>query len=318
MSSLSIAEMKDFLSKSYSSYNQNKLNGLLAEVDFRNYISSLGYADRISIGGWIARSVRNNSFGQKIIAIFPETIDPNQVYPTGRVLPTPQVGLHTICSTLHSIGIESYFCSPVIGIVDDPESISWNAVQLGLPTQQNYSSFPNCFNNTSFVPRERRYNFLRYNSDVSNIPSSVIPEEFAKEHLRITFQNKFFAELSDIDGIFWGNQNTYPLEIKEKTAGNDPDIGEYFGLDIGPYVKLSSFAALRNGNLNSIFVVREIDSIENRRLLNWWYIPFESIARFASWVPRSGGASMNGGRSAVIRIPKNQFKLLNSTALSTL
>ncbi|MFJ8293223.1 hypothetical protein [Bacillus tropicus] len=310
--------MKTFLSKSYSSYNLNKLNGLLAEVDFRKYISSLGYEDRISIGGWIARSIRNNTFGQKVIAIFPEIINPNEAYPIERDLPNPHMGLHTICSTLHSIGIESYFCSPVIKSDNDFASISWNAVQLGLPTQQVYSGFPNCFDDTLFVQRERRYNFLRYNSDVSIIPSYVIPEEFSKEHLRVTFQNKFFAEVSDIDGIFWGNQNTYPLEIKEKTAGYEKDIGEYFGLDVGPFVKLSSFAALRNGNLNSIFVVREIDSVENRELVNWWYIPFESIARFASWVPRSGGTSMTGGGSSVIRIPKAQFKQLDSNALSKL
>ena len=80
------------------------------------------------------------------------------------------------------------------------------------------------------------------------------------------FQSAFKSQISDVDGILWGERFTYPLEIKEKTAATDKVLGDYFGLDVGPFVKLAYFAA-RQGNLHSLFIVREIDNVEER---NWW------------------------------------------------
>ena len=48
----------------------------------------------------------------------------------------------------------------------------------------------------------------------------------------------------------------------------------------GPFVKLAFYVAKR-GNRHSIFLVREIDSIEKRGLVNWWFITFDQLARFA-------------------------------------
>jgi hypothetical protein len=154
--------------------------------------------------------------------------------------------------------------------------------------------------------------------DVSSIPQiSSLPEEFSKEHLRVTFQNRFMSEMSDVDGIFWGNQYTYPVEIKEKTVGNDNKVGDFFGLDVGPFVKLAFYAAKR-GNLHSVFVVREIDNPIERNLLNWWIITFEQMAQFASWNPISGGTNMRGGGSTTIKIPKSEFSPMNLATLNSL
>jgi len=133
----------------------------------------------------------------------------------------------------------------------------------------------------------------------------------------VTFQSRLLCEISDVDGIFWGQQFTYPLEIKEKTAGSDRRMGEYFGLDLGPFVKLAFYVAKR-GNLHSIFIVREIDSVESRQLVNWWFITFDQLARFASWNPQAGGTSMTGGASTVVRIPKAEFTTLDRAALAAL
>jgi len=135
--------------------------------------------------------------------------------------------------------------------------------------------------------------------------------------LRVSFQKDFFSELSDIDGIFWGQYHTYPLEIKEKTAAVDSGLGAYFGLDIGPFVKLAFYAAKR-GNLHSIFIVREIDSPQSRDLVGWWMITFDQLAQYASWVMRAGGTNMSGGRSAVVRVPRAEFQALNAETLSLL
>lgn len=315
MSTFSLNAMKRFLSRSISSLNQNKIRGLMAEIDFRNYIARLGFGSQVSVGGWIARSEGANLFGHNTVVIFPETISPAKSYPLGRRLPTPSQGLHTICATFHQIGIRSYFCPPVIGKQDDPSSIQWQAVELGLPAQQPYAQFP--ANLSGFNARSRNYNFLMYNTNVSPIPKASVPEEFSKEHIRVAFQNRFMSELSDIDGILWGHQLTYPIEIKEKTAARDNRVGEYFGLDVGPFVKLAFYAAKR-GNLHSIFIVREIGDPIRRNLVKWWYITFDQLAQYASWNPVGGGRSMQGTSSTVIKIPKAQFKVLDKQSLGQL
>lgn len=314
MTSINLQSMRNYLSRSISSLNQNKLNGLLAEVDFRNYLNSLGFQDRVSVGGWIARSKGVGNFGRHTAVFFPETIIPNANYPT-RTFSNPHHGLHTICAAFHQIGLKSYFCTPVINQVNDAASIEWHLIQLGVPTQQNFSLFPT--NIHGFQNRTRRYNFLRNNTQVNGIPNSSVPEEFSKEHFRVTFSNQFMAEISDIDGVLWGQQFTYPIEIKEKTPATDRQMGEYFGLDVGPFVKLAFYSAKRN-NLKSLFIVKEIDNEVNRNLVNWWYISYEKLAQFASWVPQGGGRNMQGGASSTVKIPKDQFQLLDINALNQL
>ena len=149
------------------------------------------------------------------------------------------------------------------------------------------------------------------------IPTAQLAEEFWKEHLRVALNTRYMSEISDVDGIFWGRQYTYPIEVKEKTVANDSRLGDYFGLDLGPFVKLAHYAAKR-GNLHSLFVVREITDVESRELINWRYITFDHLAQFASWVPASGGTNMMGGGSTVVKIPKCEFETLTAEALAAL
>lgn len=307
--------MSAYLSRSISSLNRNKLFGLLAEIDFREYIAGLGFNDRISPGGWILRNVGAGTFGHHTAVFFPEIIMPDVRYAAGRQFSEPPRGLHTICATMHQIGIESYFCTPVINTADNPESINWYSTQLGIPGVAPYVLLIE--NTHNFSLRNRRYNFLRYETDTSLIPDASIPEEFTKENLRVAFNTHFMCETSDIDGIFWGQQYTYPIEIKEKTCAEDKKLGEYFGLDVGPFVKLAFYAAKR-GNLHSLFVVKEIDDPDDRNLVQWWFITFDTLAQYASWVPMAGGTNMQGGGSTVVKIPKAEFRPLVRDTIATL
>ncbi len=316
MSTVDESEMRNYLSQSISSLNHNKLNGLLAEAEFRSHLANLGFGSRVSRGGWIARRVGEGEFAAQTAVFFPETIQPGTPYPVTRQLPTPDIGLHTICATFHQTGISAFFCAAVVNNTTDAERVTWRSIRLGLPNAQEYSEFPESVA-PLFTARRRRYNFLRYSTDANRIPTNAVAEEYSKENFRIAFQMRFLAEISDVDGIFWGQRHTYPLEIKEKTMACDRRIGGYFGLDVGPFVKLSYYASQR-GNLHSLFIIREIDSIENRNLINWWFIKFEVLARFASWVPKPGGPSMGGGASSVVCIPKSYFTLLNRENLQTL
>lgn len=315
MTTINLDAMRSYLSQSISSMNSNKINGLLAEIDLRRHLEALGYGHRVSVGGWVARSTGPGNFGHHTIVVFPQTIEPGTSYAPGQPLPNPPIGLHTICSTFRQLGIQSFLCVPEITTSDDPASLTWHAKELGIPWDDPYHEFPSDI--AGFEERRRRYNFLRYRTDVTSIPDAYVAEEFSKEHLRVALSNRYITEMSDVDGIFWGQQFTYPLEIKEKTSAHDNRLGDYFGLDLGPFVKLAHYAAKR-GNLHSLFIVREITDQESRELVNWLYITFDHLAQFASWVPRSGGQNMLGGSSTVVKIPKVEFSVLDTNALTFL
>jgi hypothetical protein len=313
---MALNPMRDFLSHSISSTNQNKLRGTVAEIDFRNHLALLGFGDRVSMGGWIARRKRNNAFGHTPVALFPEVVDPNNQYPVGRD-PAPPHGVHAVCNRLHQNGIQSYFCAATIQTADDYSTLAWQALQLGTPAQPQYVPVIQMLAALGHAERTRHHNFLRHHTNTQLITDQAVPEEFSKEHLRVSIENSFLAEISDIDGVFWGNQITYPLEIKEKTVAQSPDLGPFFGLDLGPFVKLAFYAAM-GGQLHSVFVVREIDNVQQRNLVDWWLITFDQIARFASWVPQGGGTNMGGGRSSVVKIPRQEFQHLTAQTLRQL
>jgi len=315
MSKLSLSTMKNYLSRSISSLNRNKLNGLLAEIDFREHIQRLNIENRVSPGGWIVRNIGEGIFGHRTTVMFPEIINIDTDYNESTFSEPPR-GLHTICSTMHQIGIQSYYCVPVINECNNPESIEWFSTQLGIPEERPYINLINNLRGFS-KERERNYNYLRYETNTSEIPESYIAEEFTKENLRVSFCSHYQTEISDIDGIFWGQQYTYPLEIKEKTAANDSKLGKYFGLDIGPFVKLAFYAA-KKGNLHSLFIVKEIDNIAERNLIQWWFITFDCLAQYASWISIGGGTNMQGGGSTVVKIPKAEFKQLDINNISLL
>ncbi len=315
MAALSIAAMRGYLAKSISSLNQNKINGLLAEVSLREHLRAIGYGERVSPGGWIVRSKGPGIFAKSAAVLFPEWLAVGKDYALGRDAPDPPVGLHAVCSSFHQSGITAYFCSATVAREDDTSSLTWRAVQLGLPKVGPPADFPECL--SGYTTRPSRYNFLRYRTDTSGIPEGSVPEEFAKEHLRVSVGTRLLVEPSDVDGILYGQRFAYPLEIKEKTAARDRAVGEFFGLDLGPFVKLAFYAA-RRGMLHSIFVVREIDDPSTRRLVGWWFITFERLAQTASWVPLEGGRAMTGGRSTVVKIPKAEFLPLDAGNLAEL
>ncbi len=317
MHALTLAAMRTFLSQSIASLDQNKLYGTLTEIDFRDHLGRLGFRDRVSPGGWIVRRKGPDIFAHSTAALFPEIVLPTQQYPPNRDLPNPAHGLHTICATFHGGGIAGFFCAATIAQDDDPASLAWHAVQLGLPSEQPYQPLIQGLAPLDFTVRGRRYNFLRYHTDTTAIPDLAVPEEFSKEHLRVVFSTRYLAEVSDIDGIFWGQQHNYRIEMTESTAVPSRDLGPFFGLDVGPFVKLAFYAAKR-GNLHSLYVVREIDNTQDRNLVQRWFIKFDELAQFASWIPQAGGPNMGGGGSSVVRVPRCEFHPLNPQTLAAL
>ena len=314
VATVSDAAMRFFLGKSLAGLNMNKLRGVFAEVSFRERLQEMGFGTRVGPGGWVLRKTRKD-FGSTTVVVFPEVVDPGRDYSIHRECRPPEA-LHTVCATFHQTGLHAFYCTPVVQATDDAVAVKWNAVQLGIPVPTEPMDLREMMSGR-FESRTHAHNYLRWNTDCGNLPLGALREEFSKENLRVYFSTRFYAEVSDIDGLLWGQQYTYPIEIKEKTVATDKDIGDWFGLDIGPFVKLAYYAAKR-GNLHSIFVVREIDDVETRRLKEWWYITFEDMAKAASWLQQGGGQNMIGGRSAVVRVPKAAFKPLTHENLERL
>ena len=156
MAEIDINTMRSYLSSSISSINQNKINGMLAEIDLRETLINLGFGGRISQGGWIMRNVGAGAFGHNTIVVFPQTIQPEIDYSIGRQVEDPPMHLHTICSTMHQIGVYSYYCVPSIAVDDDTNSISWQIKQLGIPMIPPYTQLIPTIRNFSL--RNRRYN----------------------------------------------------------------------------------------------------------------------------------------------------------------
>ncbi|MBS0570084.1 MAG: hypothetical protein JSS28_05720 [Proteobacteria bacterium] len=255
-------------------------------------------------------------FVSESVALFPEVCTDVSELTQDRPLTEPSRGLHTICSTFYQIGIRSFFCSLQVGDPADPATWQWQALRLGTPAEEQWQPLEQAL--APYLGRRARpYNWLRFHTDTSRIADGFVAEEFLKEHLRVSALTPYTAEISDVDGILWGNEKTYPLEIKEKTAASDTKLGDYFGIDVGPFVKLAYYAAKR-GNLHSLFVVREIEDTETRRLKQWWFIPFDRLAQYASWNQQGGGTNMRGGASTVVRIPKDRFTKLNREELGKL
>jgi hypothetical protein len=344
MHSLSLDDMRTFLFKSVSSssktkvLNQNKVNGMLAEIAFRDHITSLGFGPKVSPGGWLIRSVRVAQFGAATIALFPEVVEPGIDYPPTRALAPPPPHLQPVGVSFQRIGIPSYLCratitrpTPAATAPATSKSaakkaeraaakimgswLSWQCYQLGQPSVQQYLSLTSVL--SPFKSRTTSYQPLHFFTNVAKIPDIAVPTQFSAEALRVAVQIPIFCEMSDIDGVLFGARFTYPLEIKEKTAAHDDDMGAYFGIDVGPFAKLAYYAA-QQGQMQSIFIVHEIQDTTSRSHVAWWYITFDELARSASWQPRGGGTNMKGGASTVVRIPKCKFKVLDTAALASL
>jgi len=316
MNTMSIDAMIGFLGKSSLEYDQNRVNGILTEIDFRRYVEGLGFTERVSFGGWIARSGGSNIYGHNEIVLFSEIIQPQKSYSPNRKMPDPPYGLHTISSILRQNGITSYYCSAIILNSNDAETVEWHALEIGVPSQKTYNKISNG-GLIGFMQNMARVDSKNQNTKVSDIPVEVIAEEFSKASLRVSLQNIYMMEILDIDALFWGKQQTYLVEVGENAHSTDDYLGDYFIIDIETFIMFSHFTAKR-GNLHSLFVVREIDDMVSRNLVNWWFITFEQLAQYASWTPIAGGKNMRGGGSSVVRIPKSEFTELKAQTLAQL
>jgi hypothetical protein len=297
-------EILRFLARHY--HPTNKIPGLMAELDFATMLEGMGYGDRLVRGGWIVEP-ESPEFYSKRVALFPA--------PFGAASTEPPIPVVTTAQYLRGAGMRTLYCVP---LAVAGTSVTWGAAEMSGPTVG--SPHPLVEEFSQFPHRQRGYSKRTADADVSPLGAVAARELevlFARESMLDAIRSDRLVVANDLDYLVWGKKSTYPLEIKEKTSADGGKIGRFFGLDIGPFSKLACFEASGSGH-DSLFVVREIEDRESRRLKAWHMIRFGDLCRSCSWVYQGGGRNMLGGASAVVKIPLGAFRPLDRTSLADL
>jgi hypothetical protein len=316
-----------FLETQWSSINDNKLKGINAEIRFEHYLNTPAVRplyEYLIPGGWI---------------ISPSKITNIQVPTKGRIaiLPIPTAfswtqGLDNIAfaaqvlaaSYFRQVGIATYFTK-----FDTHGNM---AVENGfaVPESGNYqTSYPLDFfeiGSNGLVPisliniaskftlRTKLFGMRAYPINRLNrsLPvwqdTALVTNLFWKEYARYFFHRQYYVSSNDLDFFLVAKSGkAYPVEFKCKTIYTDPNIGDWFGIDIGPFTKLSFFVSLSN-NMEALYFIEEVDSTGAH--VEWWGIKFSELMKYCFWVSQSGGTAMGGGMSYTIKVPKAVFQTL--------
>lgn len=138
--------------------------------------------------------------------------------------------------------------------------------------------------------------------------ASVVSELFWFEYTRYYFQISYLLSNNDLDMYVIGQSGSaYPVEIKSKNAAKSDALGEWFGIDVGPFAKLAFFTA-NAMNTDALYVVEEVDA--NGQFLNWLAIRYTELVKACSWVGQGGGKGMTGSASSTYKVPKAAFSKL--------
>lgn len=178
-----ITTPSEYLHRCIPSLNENKLFGMRAEADFRSHMATIGLLERVSPGGWIFRQKGTSGFGNNTIAVFPHKIDAAADYSKAPSTDAIPLSLHTICATMHQIGIKSYYAHPIFPAAVDLKHIRWVFIQLGVPWPTHFIEREEVF--SSFSARSISYNYLRHETDVSSLTPSDVMVHFSHENLRV-------------------------------------------------------------------------------------------------------------------------------------
>lgn len=311
-----------FLETQWSSITENKIKGILAELRFRNYLDTNGH--QFVPGGWII--VPGNPSLAKIpahekICLLPRKHTFSWEAPAASSGPTlaeiaaynyfNQVGMRTLFAEPTAV-VESSFSLPQArnGSIRasyprsyqlELKEISGNQF-LHVAESQAFSKFP---------PRTTGQGMRVYEKgriDPTTQPwsdNSAVSDLFWFEYTRYYFQHAYIVSNNDLDLFVRGaSGRSYPVEVKSKSPSADPSLGSWFGIDAGPFAKLSFFTSNSMSN-DALYVVEELDTARNH--VDWLGIRFTDLVKSCSWVVRSGGRGMTGGSSSTYKIPKAAF-----------
>ena len=332
---LTVNDALDFLETQWASANQNKVNGILTEVRFKSLLTS--HNVHWTPGGWILTPGNNSKTTlptRSKVCLIPQ-LPAFPWLPAQAPNPCPSLTQVSAFSFFKQMGVDAYFAQSSGAIPNSfalptpsssrtatspvrpasyPASIGVQLVQIQptgpaavVPDAQVFSNFPG----RSGARGLRAYPLGRLDRSSSPWTSpSVVAELFWFEYVRYYFNRTYLQSNNDLDLFIHGpSGRVYPVEVKGKTPAYDNSIGEWFGIDIGPFAKFSFFTANSNNN-DALYVVEEVTPQRNH--VAWHAITFTELVKACAWVGRGGGTGMTGGASSTYRVPKAAFSSFRS------
>jgi len=321
-----LSDAISFLETQWSSITENKVIGMLAELRFKEFLIARNY--HFVSGGWIITPGRP-VFGscdvparEKICILPRQHRFTWQEHGSQNGLLTPAE--MSAYNYFREAGVKTFFATPV-GVAEEnfkyptpsgkkvralyprPYEMQLQEVSPGggvvsIDSKKVFSLFPERKGNVGI--RCHKMNRINHQATPWTSPS-VVSDLFWFEYARYFFQIDYLFSNNDLDLFVIGPSGaSYPVEIKSKASAKNTALGEWFGIDMGPFAKLTFFTANKRNN-DALYVVEEVDLEKNH--VQWLGIRFADLVKSCSWVGQSGGKGMMGGASSTFKIPKAAF-----------
>lgn len=316
-----------FLETQWSSINDNKIKGICAEVAFKHYLQKMKV--HYVTGGWLICPGKPDLSpipAKDTVCILSREHSFSWQPTKHKLLSHPSVAEISAYQYFRGAGVKTYFSNPVTvnennfavptkaaGKTKSQYHTSYGLefLEIGHNSQFQVVDISSIF--TNFPKRPGKTGMRVYNQTLNpnQAPwsdSDTVASLFWFEYTRYYIQKQFLVSNNDLDIVITGNSGkTYPVEVKSKETAYSSSLGDWFGLDAGPFAKLAYFTA-NSLQTDALYVVEEVDSARNH--IDWWGIKFSDLMRSCSWVIQKGGKGMGGGSSATYKVPKAAFTQL--------
>lgn len=319
----------NFLETQWSSINDNKIKGIVAELAFKSFLSQ--QAIHYIPGGWIMspgnKSLNEVPTRQKICLLPRSTTFSWQGTTALAAAPVTPAEIAAY-NYFRQVGVRAYLVCPsqvaeanfnipqpsngnLRAVYPRNYSLEFKSISPAGQLQANsvrdiFSEFPTRTGNSGL--RCSKINRLGANQPPWN-DNDAIARLFWFEYIRYFVQVDYLVSNNDLDLFILGPSGScFPVELKSKTVANDNILGDWFGIDMGPYAKLAFFTA-NAMNTDALYVVQEVST--NRDHVEWYGIRFTELVKSCSWVGQAGGTGMMGGASRTYKIPKAAFTQLD-------
>ena len=324
----SIQQAINFLETQWSSINDNKIKGILAELAFKSFLNE--QAIHYIPGGWIM-SPGNKTLCQvparEKVCLLPRNFSFSWQLPTANAVAPVTPAEISAYNYFRQVGVTAYFVCPsniaeANFTIPQPKhgatrasypksyhldfmSIAQNGELQSKPVGAVFQSFP--IRNGNSGLRCSQLNRIAVNQAPWN-DSEAMARLFWFEYTRYFVQVNYLVSNNDLDLFILGPSGScFPVELKCKTVANDNILGDWFGIDMGPFAKLAFFTA-NSMKTDALYVVQEVDADRNHVELHG--IRFTELVKSCSWVGQAGGNGMKGGASSTYKVPKAAFTQL--------
>lgn len=323
----SIQQTINFLETQWSSINDNKIKGILAELAFKTFLNQQNI--HFIPGGWIM-SPGNKTICQvparEKVCLLPRNATFSWQTPAINAYAPVTPAEISAYNYFRQVGVRAYLVCPsdiVEATFSIPQpshgttraiypknyhldfmSISQNGELQPNPVATVFQSFP--IRNGNSGLRCSQLNRIAANQAPWN-DSDAIARLFWFEYTRYFVQVDYLvSNVEEIHFIIAPSGSCFPVELKSKSVANDNILGDWFGIDMGPFAKLAFFTA-NSMNTDALYVVQEVDAA--RIHVEWYGIRFTEL-KSCSWVGQAGGTGMMGGASSTYKVPKAAFTRL--------